>query len=62
MQPNDIDTKLAALAAKLDATVQAIKDKAPNATIVMLPYLRVLPAIAKPLGLSTSKLYSPGPT
>jgi len=48
VQPNDIDTNLAALPAKLDATIQAIKDKAPNATIVMLPYLRVLPAVATP--------------
>lgn len=48
VQPTDIETNLAALPAKLDATLQAIKDAAPNATIVVLPYLRVLPAVATP--------------
>jgi lysophospholipase L1-like esterase len=61
VQPNDIDANLAALPAKLDATIQAIKDKAPNATIVMLPYLRVLPAVAAPcppsVPMSTPTLY-----
>ena len=34
---------MAALPAKLDATFAAIKAKAPKATIVALPYLRVFP-------------------
>jgi lysophospholipase L1-like esterase len=61
VQPNDLEAKLAALPAKLDATLQAIKDKAPNATIVMLPYLRVLPAVPAPCApsvpMSTPTLY-----
>ena len=44
VQPNDLEAKLAALPGKLDATFAAIKAKAPNATIVVLPYLRVMPA------------------
>ena len=35
---------MAALPAKLDATFAAIKAKAPKATVVVLPYLRVFPA------------------
>ena len=44
VQPTDLEAKMAALPAKLDATFAAIKAKAPKATIVVLPYLRVFPA------------------
>ena len=48
VQPNDLEAELAALPAKLDATLQAIKAKAPNTTVVVLPYLRVFPAVPVP--------------
>jgi lysophospholipase L1-like esterase len=48
VQPADIETKLAALPAELDATFAAIKAKAPKATVVVTPYLRVLPAVPAP--------------
>ncbi len=48
VQPTDIEAKFAALPAKLDATFQAIKAKAPKATVVVLPYLRVFPAVPVP--------------
>jgi hypothetical protein len=61
VQPNDLEAKLAALPGKLDATFAAIKTKAPKATIVVLPYLRVLPAIPAPcppsVPMSTPVLY-----
>ncbi len=44
VQPADLEAKMAALPAKLDATFAAIKAKAPKATVVVLPYLRVFPA------------------
>lgn len=40
--------KLAALPAKMAATLQAIKQAAPNAKVIVLPYLRVMPASATP--------------
>jgi lysophospholipase L1-like esterase len=48
LQPSQIEQNLARLPGKLDATLHAIADKAPHATIVVLPYLRVFPAVAKP--------------
>jgi hypothetical protein len=48
VNPNDIDTALTALPAKMAATFAAIKAKAPNATIVALPYPRVFPSSATP--------------
>jgi lysophospholipase L1-like esterase len=61
VQPADIDAKLAALPAKLDATFAAIKAKAPKATILVLPYLRVMPAVPAPcppsVPMSTPTLY-----
>ena len=61
VQPNDLEAKLAALPAKLDATFAAIKAKAPKATLVVLPYLRVLPAVPAPcppsVPMSTPVLY-----
>ncbi len=43
VQPNDLEAKMAALPAKLDATFAAIKAKAPKATVVVLPYLPRVP-------------------
>jgi lysophospholipase L1-like esterase len=40
--------KMAALPAKMAATLQAIKAKAPKARVLVLPYLRVMPASATP--------------
>jgi lysophospholipase L1-like esterase len=40
--------KLAALPAKMAATLQAIKQAAPKAKVIVLPYLRVMPASATP--------------
>ncbi|HEY3670626.1 MAG TPA: SGNH/GDSL hydrolase family protein [Acidimicrobiia bacterium] len=61
VQPNDLEAKLAALPAKLDATLQAITAKAPNATVVVLPYLRVFPAVPVPcppsVPMNTPTLY-----
>ena len=61
MQPNDLEASLAALPAKLDATFAAIKAKAPKATLVVLPYLRVMPAVPAPcppsVPISTPVLY-----
>jgi lysophospholipase L1-like esterase len=61
VQPNDVEAKLAALPAKLDATLAAIKAKAPKATVVVLPYLRVMPAVPAPcppsVPMSTPTLY-----
>jgi lysophospholipase L1-like esterase len=61
VQPADIEAKLAALPAKLDATFAAIKEKAPKATVIVLPYLRVMPAVPAPcppsVPMSTPTLY-----
>jgi lysophospholipase L1-like esterase len=61
VQPNDIEAKFAALPAKLDATLQAIEAKAPKATVVVVPYLRVFPAVPAPCApsvpMSTPTLY-----
>ena len=40
--------KMAALPAKMAATLQAIKQAAPKARVIVLPYLRVMPASARP--------------
>jgi lysophospholipase L1-like esterase len=48
VHPEEIDAAFATLPAKLAATFQAIKDKAPSAKIVALPYLRVFPSSATP--------------
>ena len=48
VKPADIDAALAALPAKMANTLAAIKAKAPKARVVVLPYLRVLPASAAP--------------
>ena len=48
LNPQDIDTALAALPAKMANTLNAIKEKAPKARVVVLPYLRVLPPSATP--------------
>jgi lysophospholipase L1-like esterase len=61
VQPNDLEARMAQLPAKLDATLQAIKVKAPKATIVVTPYLRVFPAVPVPcppsVPMSTPTLY-----
>jgi hypothetical protein len=61
VQPTDIEAKLAALPAKLDATLAAIEARAPKATIVVVPYLRVMPAVPVPcppsVPMSTPTLY-----
>jgi lysophospholipase L1-like esterase len=41
-------TKMAALPGKMAATLQAIKQAAPKARVIVLPYLRVMPASATP--------------
>jgi lysophospholipase L1-like esterase len=41
-------TKMAALPAKMATTLQAIKTAAPKARVIVLPYLRVMPASATP--------------
>jgi len=43
-----VDAALAALPAKMATTLQAIKHAAPHARVVVLPYLRVMPASASP--------------
>ena len=48
VKPAEIDAALAALPAKMANTLAAIKAKAPQARVVVLPYLRVLPASATP--------------
>jgi lysophospholipase L1-like esterase len=48
VQPTDLEARMAALPAKLDATYRAIKAKAPKAKIVVTPYLRVFPAVPAP--------------
>jgi len=48
INPDDIDANLAALPSKLSATFAAIKQHAPKATIVALPYPRVFPSSAAP--------------
>jgi lysophospholipase L1-like esterase len=61
VQPTDLEARMAQLPAKLDATLQAIKAKAPKATIVVTPYLRVFPAVPAPcppsVPMSTPTLY-----
>ena len=48
LNPQDVDAALATLPGKMAATLDAIKEKAPKARVVVLPYLRVLPASATP--------------
>ena len=48
VKPEQNAQKLAALPAKMAATLQAIKQAAPKAKIIVLPYLRVMPASAIP--------------
>jgi len=48
VKPEDNARKLAALPAKMAATLQAIKQAAPKAKVIVLPYLRVMPASATP--------------
>jgi lysophospholipase L1-like esterase len=48
LQSADVDAALAALPAKMATTLQAIKQAAPQAQVVVLPYLRVMPASATP--------------
>jgi lysophospholipase L1-like esterase len=48
VQPTDLEARMAALPTKLDATLQAITAKAPKATIVVTPYLRVFPKVPVP--------------
>jgi lysophospholipase L1-like esterase len=48
VMPAQVDAALAALPAKMATTLQAIKDAAPHARVVVFPYLRVMPASASP--------------
>jgi lysophospholipase L1-like esterase len=48
VKPDQNAQKLALLPAKMAATIQAIKQAAPKARIIVLPYLRVMPATATP--------------
>jgi lysophospholipase L1-like esterase len=48
VKPEDNARALAALPAKMAATLQAIKQAAPKAKVIVLPYLRVMPDSATP--------------
>ncbi len=48
LNPQDVDAALATLPGKMANTLNAIKEKAPKARVVVLPYLRVLPPSATP--------------
>ena len=48
VDPQANAAKMAALPAKMAATLQAIKQAAPKARVVVLPYIRVMPASATP--------------
>jgi len=48
VDPAAIDRALATLPAKMATTLDAIKQAAPDAKVVVLPYLRVMPASARP--------------
>jgi hypothetical protein len=48
VSPDDLNARLAALPAKMAATLGAIKQAAPNAEVLLVSYFRVLPPSATP--------------